>query len=179
MSKIIGFCGSPRKGNTEFLMKTALESAEKQGHETEYVSLHKTKIGFCTACNACKIAHSGCVQKDDMAEFGEKLKDADIWILGTPVYWWGPTAQMKVFIDRWYGLSKDTFKNKKAVLIVCMEDVEEKTASHTIGMFKDSLNYLGVELIDVILAKGVWEAEDIRKKTDVIQLAADLVQKFE
>jgi multimeric flavodoxin WrbA len=178
MSKIIGFCGSPRKGNTEFLMKTALESAEKNGHTTEYVFLHKTKIGFCTACNACKIAHSGCVQKDDMAVISEKLKAADVWILGTPVYWWGPTAQMKVFMDRWYGLPKDTFKNKKAILIVCMEDAEEKTASHTIGMFKSSFDYLGVELIDVVLAKGVWEAEDIRKNPQSIQQAKDLVLKM-
>ena len=178
MSKIVGFCGSPRKGNTEFLMKTALENLEQNGHQTEYIPLHKTKIGFCAACNACRITNSGCIQKDDMTAFSEKLKAADIWILGTPVYWWGPTAQMKIFIDRWYGLPKDIFKNKKAVLIVCMEDTEDKTAAHTIGMLKDSLDYLGIRLIDTLLAKGVWEAEDIHKKPEIIQQAKDLAQKL-
>jgi multimeric flavodoxin WrbA len=35
-----------------------------------------------------------------MAMIVEKMDASRIWVLTTPVYWWGPTAQMKTFIDR-------------------------------------------------------------------------------
>jgi len=178
MTKIIGFCGSPRKnGNTDFLMKTIMTGAEAKGFETEFISLNKTNIGFCQACDACRNG-GGCVQKDDMQSFEEKMKEADVWVIGTPVYWWGPTAQMKVFIDRWYGFARETFQNKKIILVAPMEDTEEKTAAHVVGMFQDSCDYIGIEIADIIVAKGVHEAGAAKERADLIQLAENAVNKI-
>ncbi|MDR2943604.1 MAG: flavodoxin family protein [Methanosarcinales archaeon] len=179
MTKVTGFCGSPRKnGNTAFLMRMILEKAAEKGFETEYISLNDADIGFCEACDACRKSEKGCVKKDRMRELGEKMKDSGIWILGTPVYWWGPTAQMKVFTDRWYGLPRETFRNKKVILVIPMEDTEEKTASHVIGMYRDSLEYIGVEIADIVIAKGVQEAGAARFKQDVIEQAENAVNKI-
>jgi Multimeric flavodoxin WrbA len=179
MTKVIGFCGSPRKnGNTDFLMQTILTGAEAKGCETEFISLNKADIGFCQACDACRKKGGGCVQKDDMASFEEKMKDADVWVIGTPVYWWGPTAQMKVFIDRWYGFSRETFQNKKIILVVPMEDTEEKTAAHVVGMFKDSCDYIGIEIADIVVAKGVHEAGAVKSRQDIIKQAEEAVSKI-
>ena len=179
MTKVIGFCGSPRKnGNTDFLMQTILTGAEAKGYETELISLNKVDIGFCTACDACRKKGNGCVQKDDMQSFEKKMTEADVWVIGTPVYWWGPTAQMKVFIDRWYGFSHETFQNKKIILVVPMEDTEEKTASYVVGMFKESCYYIGIEIIDIIVAKGVHEAGAVKSRPDIIKQAEEAVKKI-
>ncbi|MDV0444743.1 hypothetical protein MmiAt1_02790 [Methanimicrococcus sp. At1] len=179
MTKVIGFCGSPRKnGNTHFLIETILKNAAEKGFETEYVSLNKADIGFCEACDACRKSGKGCVKKDGMQVMGEKMKESDVWVLGTPVYWWGPTAQMKVFTDRWYGLPRETFQNKKVILVVPMEDTEEKTASHVIGMYQDAFDYIGVEMADIIVAKGVMEAGAVQAKPDIIKQAEDAVNKI-
>ncbi|WNY28870.1 Putative NAD(P)H-dependent FMN-containing oxidoreductase YwqN [Methanimicrococcus stummii] len=179
MAKITGFSGSPRKnGNTNFLMETILKSAADKGWETDFVLLNKADIGFCEACDACHKSGNGCVKKDDMTELGEKLKESDVWVLGTPVYWWGPTAQMKVFMDRWYGLPRETYQNKKVILVVPMEDTEDKTASHVIGMYQDAFDYIGVEIADIIVAKGVLEAGAVQSKPEIIKRAEATVDKI-
>ena len=177
--KITGFSGSPRKGgNTDFLMETILKGAAEKGWETEFVALNKTNIGFCEACDACHKSDKGCVKKDDMQMMAEKMKEADVWIFGTPVYWWGPTAQMKVFMDRWYGLPPETFENKKVILVLPMADTEDKTASHLIGMYQDSCDYIGVEIIDIIVAKGVTGPKDVQSEPEIIKLAEEAVDRI-
>ena len=50
MVKIIGMVGSPREdGNTFFLVKTALKSAEDAGAETELINLGSAEIEPCVA----------------------------------------------------------------------------------------------------------------------------------
>lgn len=179
MTKVIGFCGSPRKnGNTDFLVRTILKKAAEKGYETEYVSLKNPGIGFCEACDACKKSDKGCVKKDGMQEMAEKMKESDIWIIGTPVYWWGPTAQMKVFTDRWYGLAPETFQNKKVIMVIPMADTEDATAAHVVGMYKDSFDFIGVEIADVIVAKGVSEASAVQSRPEIIKQAEDAVNKI-
>jgi hypothetical protein len=179
MKKITGFSGSPRKGgNTDFLMETILKGAADKGWETDFVALSKANIGFCEACDACHKNGKGCVKKDDMQMMAEKMKASDVWIFGTPVYWWGPTAQMKVFVDRWYGLPPETFENKKVILVLPMADAQDSTASHLIGMFQDSCAYLSVEIIDIIVAKGVTAPDAVRSAPEIIKLAEEAVGKI-
>lgn len=100
MVKIIGMVGSPREnGNTSFLVKTALKSAEDAGAETELINLGSAEIEPCVACDICK-ATGECAIYDDMREISEKLADVDGIILGSPVYFGGVTSQMKMFMDR-------------------------------------------------------------------------------
>ncbi len=100
MVKIIGIVGSPRiKGNTTFLVKKALESAENLGAETELIHLGKMDISPCTACNICKETGE-CSIKDEMVPLLEKISDVQGLIIGSPVYFGNVTAQTKIFMDR-------------------------------------------------------------------------------
>lgn len=100
MVKIIGMVGSPREdGNTSFLVKTALKSAEDAGAETELINLGSAEIEPCVACDICK-ATGECAIYDDMREISEKLAVSDGIIMGSPVYFGGVTSQMKMFMDR-------------------------------------------------------------------------------
>lgn len=62
---------------------------------------------------------------DDFLSLAEKMTEASCIVLGTPVYWYSMSAQMKTFIDRWSDLvtiRKDLgrkLKGKQLVLLSC------------------------------------------------------------
>ena len=104
--KVIGIVGSPRhQGNTEFLVREALTAAKEAGaEEVEVVSLAGKTILPCDGCDCC-LETGECIIDDDMQEIYPKLLAADGIIMGTPVYFWGATAQAKAIIDRTYCLA--------------------------------------------------------------------------
>jgi len=98
--KVLGIVGSPRiGGNTEQLMKLVLETITKQDIGTELISLAGKDIRPCTACMACK-GKEECSINDDLFPIYLKMKEADAIIIGTPVYFQGPTALVRAFIER-------------------------------------------------------------------------------
>ena len=101
--KIVVLNGSPRKGgNTEIMTQAFTKGAEKKGHEVVNLPVGTMKIRGCMACEYC-FSHNGeCAQKDDMTQVYEKLKDADMVVFASPIYWFDITAQLKAVIDRLY-----------------------------------------------------------------------------
>lgn len=98
--KVLGIVGSPREGgNTEIMMAEALAAAKESGAETEMMTLVGKQISGCQGCYSC-MKTGKCVIDDDMQLFYPKLLEADGIIIGTPVYNWGVSGQVKVFIDR-------------------------------------------------------------------------------
>lgn len=171
MMKVLGIVGSPRRGgNTETLIDEVLRGAEEAEAVTEKVILNELKILPCQACNACYKAKK-CVQKDDMADLVEKMQESSIWVLGTPVYWWGPTAQFKAFLDRWYGIDREVFRGKKGVLVIPLGG-SEPYARHTVGILTDVLDYVRIDHVDTILAPG-----GVRNHPEVMEKAYKAGQK--
>jgi len=102
--KILGIVGSPRSaGNTSYLVGEALEEAERHGFETEKIMLGECRVGPCLGHENCG-SFPSCRQDDDAPWILEKFRDAEGIILGSPVYYYGITAQMKAFVDRNYFL---------------------------------------------------------------------------
>ena len=118
-TRVLAIVGSPRRnGNTETLVDAVLAGAQEAGALTAKVSLRDLDLRPCLACDACQRT-GACVQKDDMAALLDKMQEAQVWVLGTPVYWWGPTAQFKAFLDRWYGSDrKAVFPGKRVILTI-------------------------------------------------------------
>lgn len=117
--KILGIVGSPRReGNTEIMVKEALEAARGKGAETELFLLADHDIAPCDGCTAC--AETGaCVIDDDMQKLYELMEEADGLIFGTPVYFINVSAQAKAVIDRSLPLlHKGRLKGKAAAAIV-------------------------------------------------------------
>jgi len=181
MINVMGIVGSPRRGgNTEMLVDEVLRGAEESGARVEKIHLSKLHIEPCSACDACRKMDS-CIKKDDMQNLYEKMDCSETWVLGTPVYWWGPTAQFKLFLDRWYGAQnskKVRFANKKGILVIPFEDKKPATARHTVGMFKDSFEYLKMELLETILAPGVLKPGDISIFPEVLNKAYEVGKKI-
>ncbi len=176
--RVLAVMGSPRKGgNCDVLVDEVLRGAVEAGATTQKVMLDRCTIGPCHACNAC--AESGkCYQRDDMDDLIDRMKQADVWVLATPVYWWGPTAQFKLFLDRWYAPwhgeeSRKLFKNKRVIVIVTLGDSNPDTAEPTLQMLRRAFAYIGLELADTIVAPGVYAIGDAAARADLMQQAHD------
>ena len=86
MAQVIGIVGSPRKGgNTEFLMRRALEIINGEGFETELIPLAGKVISPCQGCDSCKTTGE-CAIQDDFQAVYEKMHAARGIILGSPVH---------------------------------------------------------------------------------------------
>jgi len=96
--------GSPRAGgNTDTLLGEVAAGFEAAGGASDYLYLRDHKIGYCQGCLACtKQLPRPCVQKDEMDVLYDRILNAQALVLGTPIYFWGPSAQMKTFLDRWF-----------------------------------------------------------------------------
>ncbi len=102
--KIIGVCGSPRKGNTEWMLTTFMEFAAQSGAEVETLLLRKMDVRQCHGCLACekggKERKGTCVSKDDMTNVYPKLVAADAIVLASPGYFSLISGLLKSFLDR-------------------------------------------------------------------------------
>lgn len=100
---ILGISGSPRLQSSDFILNESLDFFKKQGYETEFFSVRGKKIGFCFHCDYC-IKNGECIQKDDASELYDSVKKADAFIIVSPVYNGGISAQLKALLDRTRGL---------------------------------------------------------------------------
>lgn len=112
MKNILIISSSPRKaGNSQLLCEQFKAGAEASGHKVTLVRLAEKQIGFCRACDACMRNGGTCILRDDMHELIEAFQKADVLVLATPVYFYGISSLMKLFIDRIYPICQR--QNKK------------------------------------------------------------------
>ena len=89
------------KGNTALILSPFLEGMREAGADVELFYTRKLNIKPCTGEFDCWIKTPGeCYQKDDVQMLLPKLREADIWVLGTPLYCGGFTGTMKNLLDR-------------------------------------------------------------------------------
>jgi len=97
---VLGLQGSPRiKGNTRMLLSEFLSEAERIGADTRRIDVSRKDISPCQECGHCE-EKGYCPIDDDMQQIYPLLRRAEIIVMATPVFFYGPTAQLKALIDR-------------------------------------------------------------------------------
>src|SRR5659263_212162 len=95
--KVLGICGSPRKGNSEFLLEKAMEAATSVKLDivecTTY-SIRGKKFSPCVACGRCVALDGECIIKDDFQELRDLWVQADVIIYSVPIYHMGMPGQL-------------------------------------------------------------------------------------
>jgi len=175
MKKMLGIIGSPRKnGNTHILVSRLLEGAALEGVRTEELFLADLKIQECTGCHACW-KPGLCRQGDDMNRIYPRVIENDILVFGTPVYWYGPTAIMKIFFDRFVFFNcrenREKIKGKTAVIVVPFEERSPDTARPLIDFFERSFRYLEIRFEEKLIVPGVTRRGEVLKYPEIIQKA--------
>ncbi len=169
--KILALVGSPRKGgNTDILVEQILQGSKTKGHTGEKLYLYRFKIAPCIDCRNCKKGDYVCTVKDGMQEIYPKMEEADLVIFGTPLYFWGPTGQMKALMDRMRPFGTNgKLKGKKGVVVAPSAD-GPKLCGPLLEMFRLTFDYLGVEFTGKILAEA-FEKGEISQNQEALQEA--------
>lgn len=178
MSNILIINGSPRKkGNTSFLSKTLVDTLLYKNYSSEVIRISELKINPCIDCRACKKGSLICVIKDDMQYIYDKMEAAGTIIFATPIYWFGPTAQMKNAIDRlrpFYGNKKLTGK-KTAIILAAGSGPDD--CDLTLEMFRRISLTLGLNFKGNVMA-GVYDAGDAKTQPQLINEISHLVENI-
>lgn len=105
--KILGLSFGKKNANTDILVKEALFGAKSAAPDAEvkFINTVNLNIGRCRGCGACstqleKGNDNICIFKDDFQALEEDVREADVLIVGAPVYVLQPVGQFKDFVDR-------------------------------------------------------------------------------
>ncbi len=186
--KILGICGSPRKeGNTEVLLKEALKGAHEAGAEVEAIFLRDKTISPCLEIYGCKI-DGRCVIDDDFHEVADKMVQADVLILASPIFFYTVSAHTKMLMDRcqsfWvkrYILEEPIVpgrpRRKGAFISVGATHGKRLFEGVTLAVryFFDALD---VDLSDTLLVRGVDEKGEIFHRPKEIRAAYELGKRL-
>lgn len=125
MSKVLVITTSLRaRSNSDRLAEELIRGAKDAGHDVECISLKGKEIQFCIGCLACQKTEK-CVLKDDAVEIAEKVKDADILVFVTPIYYYEMSGQMKTLLDRLNPLYPSDYRFRKVYMLATATEDEE------------------------------------------------------
>lgn len=153
--KLLIVNGSPRKDGVDArIAKMIAETAGKYDYTAEIVDICSMDIGGCKACMSCKKTGE-CAQKDDMTQMYAKIRESDMIVLASPIYFAAETGQMKCFIDRFYAM----VKNVDGQRFVNFGNVKKGSILLTCGAPDGAMIYGSVlaRLTNVIKSMGVQD----------------------
>lgn len=118
MSKVLMINGSPHEfGCTYTALKEVADTLEKNGVETEFLYLGTKPVAGCIACGKC--SQTGrCVFDDQVNRVLDKLDEYSGIVVGSPVYFAGPTGQICAFLDRLFYCGGGRMAGKIAASVV-------------------------------------------------------------
>ena len=182
MKKILAVVGSPRRnGNTDILVSRIAEGARTKGATVDELYLGDLTIKECDGCHKCWEGKE-CSKNDEMCNIYPKIIQSDVIIFGTPVYWYGPTGLMKIFIDRFVYFNspenREKIRSKSAVIAVPFEEENPEMARLVVEFFEKSLAYLEMKLVGKVIVPGVSGKGDILQKAERLREAYELGQSL-
>ncbi|MBU1050121.1 flavodoxin family protein [Candidatus Bipolaricaulota bacterium] len=169
--KVLAFVGSPRKGgNTETLIDEALRGAKDVGAAIEKIRLSELTIKPCLGCFEC-LEKGQCIHRDDFDALRGKMLAASHWILGTPVYFFAPSGQLKTFIDRWISIPRDLTEGKKVMGLIALEDTTTETARTTAEMLDLTVRERRMTFTGAVVAPHLLNVGDAQMHPEYLEAA--------
>jgi multimeric flavodoxin WrbA len=182
--KIVAVLGSPRpRGNSAGLAQKFLDSAHSLGADTKAYLLNQLDFQGCQGCRTCKTKSQACILEDDLAQVLQDLKQADVVVLASPVYFGDLSGQMKCFFDRTYSYFNPDFTSrvppgKKAVMVLVQANPELSEFADIFTRYERWLKLYGFDPVYLLRAVGVREPGDIDRQPAVLEQAAALAREL-
>lgn len=188
MARVLAIQGSPRRrGNTATVLEHVLAVLRKNGARVKSIDLGLLTLKGCNECFACQkvLDRPGCPIRDDIQDiYGELLK-ADLIIFATPVFCWGPSAQMKAVFDRCYALfkfSEDPYRclleGKRAALVVTAAGDRTDGADLVGDAYRRFIEYARVRNAGAFLACSLSKPEDTARDKRLAARASRFGEKL-
>ena len=128
--KILILNASPRRKGVSSTLLSELATEIIDEHDVKIVRIQDLNMRPCIGCMKCRPDKTCILPKDDAHSLAEEVKEADVLVIGSPVYWGNMPGPLKIFFDRNVPLfeyceakpiryiPKPQLKGKLAVLIV-------------------------------------------------------------
>lgn len=182
--KIIAVLGSPQpRGNTAGLARAFLAAAREQGAEVQDYLVNQLNFKGCQGCRVCKTKSDACALEDDLTPVLKAIKEADILVLASPVYFGDLSGQFKCFLDRTFSYLNPDFSSrlpggKHAVLVLAQGNPDPDKFADIFPRYEQWLKLYGFETVHLLRAVGVREPGDIAAQPDLLSQAAGLARKL-
>lgn len=163
--KVLILSASPRReGNSDTLCNEFLRGAKEAGHDAEKIFLRDKKINYCTGCGLCNDnGYTACSQKDDALEILEKMVQADVIVMATPVYFYTMNGQLKTLIDRCCSRNTSMI-DKDFYFIATAADMREQALERTFDGLRGFTACLdGAQEKGLLYAAGVWQKDEVKR----------------
>ena len=184
---ILILSGSPRQGGNTELLAEAFAKGAAEHHHVEIASVRDYKVNPCLGCSVCFKANGRssesypssledgrvvtdegkangiCAQKDDMSLIYEKMNQADMLVIASPVYFYGISAQLKAVIDRFHNPIRDSFHIKKMALLLVGAASLPELFDAILTEYNLCLRFFNIEDAGKVLVRGVKDKGDIKE----------------
>lgn len=127
MKKVLIISSSLRENsNSEALCRAFEKGARESGNEVEFLSLKGKTLQFCTGCLIC-VTTERCYLRDDADLIAGKMKEADVLVFGTPIYYYEMSGQLKTLLDRANPLYNSDYRFREVYLLSTAAEDEDST----------------------------------------------------
>jgi multimeric flavodoxin WrbA len=166
--KVVAFNGSGRKdGNTNILLKTALDEIQSEGIETRLIQMAEhPPIQGCAACFQCmQRKNMKCaIETDPFNDYFKEISEADGILLGSPVYFSDITAGLKALIERSGLVARANGNILRRKLGAGVIAVRRAGSNHALA----SINYLFLISEMIIPGSSYWNVGIGREPGEVL-----------
>ncbi|MGM9538290.1 MAG: flavodoxin family protein [Candidatus Onthomonas sp.] len=156
MKRVLILSTSLRAGsNSDFLAKEVQRGAQEAGHQVTCISLAGKNIQFCKGCLACQQTQR-CVIQDDVADIARQVKEADVLVFATPIYYYEMSGQMKTLLDRLNPLYPSDYRFREIYLLATAAETGEHVARRAVSGLEGWIDcFEQARLAGVLFAGGL------------------------
>jgi putative NADPH-quinone reductase len=192
--KIVAIGGSPRaNGNSNSLLRVAVEAAVERGATAEFFYPSQMDIAGCLGCDSCRRAPDAvCVQQDDMHLIYPAIKACDALVLASPVYFYAMSSWLKAVVDRCYALitlgpeqaggahrpeqwPRRVPPGKGFYFITTQEEDPPYYGYQMLSSMVYGMTWFDMPLKGHLVATGVNERHDWESREDLVAAARELI----
>ncbi|MBR1600565.1 MAG: flavodoxin family protein [Alphaproteobacteria bacterium] len=166
------------QSNSDILAHEAQRGALDAGNDVEFVNLKGKNINPCLGCMACQKTLR-CVQNDDMSKLISKVRNADVLIFATPIYFYEMCGQLKMFLDRCYPLYPGDYNFRDVYIITTSRAAATHTSdTATMGLLGWITCFEKANLAGMVIGAGVNNPNEIMEHPDLLQQAYEIGQNL-
>jgi Multimeric flavodoxin WrbA len=161
--KVVVLSASARKGgNSEMLCDEFIAGAKESGNRVEKIFLGNKIINYCIGCEFCTKNGGKCIHNDDMGQILEKIIEADVIVMATPVYYYSMNGQMKTLIDRTVAKNKE-IRDKEFYFILAAANPNKEEMESVLKGFRGFTRCLSeAKEKGIIYGTGAWAKGEIQ-----------------
>ena len=173
--KVLIISTSPRKNsNSDILADEFAKGATEASAEVEKINLSQKSISFCRGCLACQKTKR-CVIRDDAEAIIEKMRNSDVILFATPVYFYEMCGQMKTLLDRTNPIFASDYKFRDIYLIACAADSDKNAINGAVnGLGGWIVCFDKASLKASLAGVGVCDAGEVSKQKSLLRKAYEM-----